>query len=168
MIKIAITGPESSGKSTIAQQLSSFLGGCFVKEYAREYLKNGSHYQMEDLIEIANKQYVMNQGKGCEKEILICDTELTVIKIWAMEKFGYCPGEIISLYESQKFDIFFLCKPDMPWQPDPLREDENNRNYLFNLYQEELFLEDEEFVVLQGSEEERLKTALETITAFKG
>jgi nicotinamide riboside kinase len=170
MIRIAITGPESSGKTTLAKQLASHLEGCLVEEYAREYLMNTKktgNYSLDDLVEIAGKQYLMNLGRDCKSGYLVCDTELTVIKIWAMDKFGYCPGEIISLYERQQFDLIFLCKPDFPWQPDPMREDPERRKYLFGLYVEELFLEDEDFFVLSGSPEERLKAAIEQIKAHK-
>ena len=167
MIKIAITGPESSGKTTIAQQLAEHFNCCLTKEYAREHLNNkDGKYTMDDLIKIAEKQYSLNRGKDCGEKILICDTEMTVIKIWAMDKFGYCPGEIISLHEQQKFDLIFLCKPDIPWEADPLREDENRRKFLFNLYREELFLEDEDFEILEGSRETRFHKALNIIDSI--
>ena len=169
MIKIAITGPESSGKTTIAQQLTEYFNCCLAKEYAREHLDNKDEkYTMDDLIKIAEKQYSLNRGKDCQKELLVCDTEMTVIKIWAMDKFGYCPGEIVALQEQQKFDLIFLCKPDIPWEPDPLREDENRRKFLFNLYQEELFLEDEDFIILEGDKEKRFEKALKYINSING
>ena len=72
----------------------------------------------------------------------------------------------IFFQEQQKFDLIFLCKPDIPWEPDPLREDENRRKFLFNLYQEELFLEDEDFIILEGNKENRFKKALEFVNSI--
>ena len=161
MIKIAVTGPESSGKTTLTRDLAKALKACFTEEYAREYLeKKKGAYTMDDLLAIAEEQYRRNRGTGCKKDFLVCDTEMTVIKIWAMDKFGYCPGSINTLTERQEFDFIFLCKPDIPWQPDPLREDPGRRDYLFRLYAEELFLQDVDFVVLEGSREQRLEKAL--------
>ena len=40
MIKIAILGTESSGKTTLATGIATYFGVDFVKEFAREYLEN--------------------------------------------------------------------------------------------------------------------------------
>ncbi len=169
MIKIAITGPESSGKTTLARDLAERLDACMAEEYARKYLEENrlrGIYTMGDLVEIAQEQYALNRGRDCEKRVLVCDTEMTVIKIWAADKFGYCPGEITTLLERQQFDLVFLCRPDMPWEPDPLREDKDRREFLFKIYAEELFLNDENFVVLEGEHEKRMAKAMEMIGAL--
>jgi len=71
-------------------------------------------------------------------DLLIADTELTVIKIWSEYKYNSCSEFILNSYENQAFDHYFLCKPDIPWEPDPLRENENERDELFQLYLAEL------------------------------
>jgi nicotinamide riboside kinase len=56
MKKIAIIGPESTGKSTLANQLSNELSFPLVPEFAREYLKNlNREYKYSDLSEIAQR-----------------------------------------------------------------------------------------------------------------
>ncbi|MEI9935528.1 MAG: ATP-binding protein [Ferruginibacter sp.] len=46
--KVVIIGPESTGKSTLCEQLATHYNTDWVKEYAREYLlKNGTKYSFE-------------------------------------------------------------------------------------------------------------------------
>jgi len=169
VIKIAITGPESSGKTTIAKYLSKYFKGEYVQEYSREYLNHFNYnYKptIDDLIEIANNQFLKNISLNCQKKYLICDTDMTVIKIWATDKFGYCPKPIEILLKNQKFDIIFLCKPDMPWIYDPLRVDENRREILFDFYQEELQKSKSNFYILEGCKSIRNINAIKIIKSF--
>lgn len=166
MYKIAILGPESSGKTTLALALSKTLNGCFVPEYSREYLTNKlttSHYQLTDIIEIAKEQFENNLGSQCNSDYLICDTEMTVIKIWIEDKVGNLPKIIHELYDNQCFNIYFLCSPDFPWQFDPLREDSGRRDYLFDQYRIELERKKRNFHVLSGDVDTRIKNVLDIL-----
>lgn len=57
MLKVGIIGPESTGKSTLAQQLSQRYHGIYVPEYAREYVEQLGHpYTYDDVCTIARHQ----------------------------------------------------------------------------------------------------------------
>ena len=116
--KIAFTGPECSGKSTMARWLAKELSFDLVKEYAREYLKDNSAYSIDDLDIIASKQFERNSVR----DALVVDTEMLVMKIWFEEKYQRVSENILRLLERQQIDLYFLCKPDFNWVPDPLRE----------------------------------------------
>lgn len=165
MIRIAITGPESSGKTTIATQLAKRLSGCLVLEYAREYLVSlkEKSYTIDDVLNIGRFQFNANKASDCHKDYVICDTEMSVIKIWCEDKFGYCPQEIEALFVAQQFDFIFLCKPDMTWQADPLREDAFRRDDLFKLYIRTLDKAKVPYDILRGSKKERLVNILSKI-----
>lgn len=152
-LRIAITGPESSGKTAIAKLLAEKMNGIFIPEFAREYLQNKSHYFQNDLDDIARGQMKQWQIEG---DLLIADTELTVIKIWSEFKYNNCSEFILDSYENQAFDHYFLCKPDIPWEPDPLRENENEREELFELYLAELKQMKRPFTILSENLENRL------------
>ena len=152
-LRIALTGPESSGKTTIAKLLAEKMNGIFIPEFARQYLQNKSHYFQNDLDEIARGQ--MKQWQ-IEEDLLIADTELTVIKIWSEFKYNNCSEFILNSYENQAFDHYFLCEPDIPWEPDPLRENENEREELFELYLAELKQMKRPFTILSENLENRL------------
>ena len=133
--KIIITGPESSGKTTLCQALSKHFKIPFSKEYARQYLNViKKKYTQTDLLIIAKTQL------KSEKEAAILDTDLITIKIWSNEKYGKCDKWILEQINKQKNKnrIYLLCKPDLPWQDDPLRENPKDRMRLFEIYKKEL------------------------------
>ncbi len=152
-LKIAFTGPESSGKTTISKVFAELFNAIWVEEYAREYLQAKDTYHQTDLDKIAR---VQQEKWLVEATILVADTEMTVIKIWSDYRYGYCSDFILKAYHEQHFDHYFLCKPDIPWEYDPLRENPDNRGELFELYLNELQGLKRPFTILHGSIEERL------------
>jgi len=161
-MKIAITGPESSGKTTLTEKLAIKYNASSVPEFARNYLldRNGI-YNQHDLDTIAIGQ--VNSLEAIQTNFLICDTEMTVIKIWSEFKYKSCSEIILNLYKQQKFDHYFLCYPDIPWEEDPLRENPNDREMLFDIYLNELKKNNIPFTVISGNLETRLKTCEEVI-----
>jgi len=161
-MKIAITGPESSGKTTLTEKLAVKYNARSVPEFARNYLldRNGI-YNQHDLDTIAIGQ--VNSLEAIQTNFLICDTEMTVIKIWSEFKYKSCSEIILNLYKQQKFDHYFLCYPDIPWEEDPLRENPNDREMLFEIYLNELKKNNLPFTVISGNLETRLKTCEEVI-----
>lgn len=165
MIRIAITGPESSGKTTLAIDLSKELNANYAQEYAREYLdKRGGAYSFSDLDNIALGQLNL---WSISAPILIADTEMTVLKIWSEDKFGALSELIEQIYSDQHFDHYFLCSPDIPWEPDPLREDPDRRQYLFECYEKELLTHNRPYTLLSGSKEERTKKCIQQLQKLK-
>lgn len=161
-MKIAITGPESSGKTTLTEKLAIKYNANSVPEFARNYLleRNGI-YSHQDLDTIAIGQ--VKSWEEIQTNFLICDTEMTVIKIWSEFKYKSCSETILNLYHQQKFDHYFLCFPDIPWEEDPLRENPNDREILFKIYLNELKKNNLPFTIISGNLETRLKTCEEVI-----
>ena len=157
-MKIAFTGPESSGKTSSALWLAKNYNGIYCEEFAVEYLNSQSGlYLKEDLEQIAiGQKNVWLQNAG--NHLLACDTEMTVLKIWSEWKYGSVSDFIQKEYEEQEFDHYFLCAPDIPWEPDPLRESPNDREELFKMYQKELASMNRPYTILIGSENHRQKT----------
>ena len=165
MKKIAIIGPESTGKSTLAQQLSDELSFPLVPEFAREYLKNlNREYKYSDLSEIAKGQ-IASEDKLADTDppLLICDTELTVIKIWSLHRFKQVEGWIEREIRTRTYDHYFLMYIDSPWVDDPLREHPELRNYFFNIYLDECKKRRLPYTIIKGKENERLESALKVI-----
>lgn len=162
--RIAILGPECSGKTTLANQLAEKLDADFVEEYAREYLKKLDRpYEMFDLNNIAKEQSRLNK-QTTDKPYFIADTELLTIKIWSMVKFKKVSKTVTELLKDQDFDLYILCKPDIPWEADPMREHPNERMELFSIYESELEFRNAHFRVIEG--EDRLDKAINYITGI--
>lgn len=133
---IVITGPESSGKTTLASQLANHFGTLWLPEYAREYIdKLNRPYAESDLLAIAKEQNEREQDLVLKsKDLLFLDTSLEVIKIWSEHKYGRCHPWILDQIQHQDHTLFLLCRPDIPWEYDPQREDPENREAIFELY----------------------------------
>ena len=160
MIKIIITGPESSGKTTLSRNLSHSLKGSLVDEYARKYInQNNNQYIYEDLLKIAKAQY-QNEKSSKPGKLCFCDTDLITIKIWSEFKFNKCDGWITNKITQQKDEkrIYLLCKPDIHWKYDPQRENEFNRDEIFDIYLNELKTLNHPFFVVEGRK--RLENSL--------
>ena len=163
--KIAVVGPESCGKTSLAQQLTVLLEGIFVPEVARYYLEaKQEKYDLNDLILIHRKQLDLEleaESKG--DRWIVCDTTPLVIEIWANEVFKTVPDEFINKVQEQSYGLYLLCSPDLPWEPDPLRENPKDRNRLFQLYKNQLDQRNLPYSVISGKGSERLSMAFESI-----
>jgi nicotinamide riboside kinase len=154
--RIAVLGPESSGKTTLCEFLADTHGAVLVEEYAREYLDvTEKGYSSKDLICIAQEQFKRNsEVKG---GLVVCDTEMITIELWYSEKFSEAPKVILDLAQTQQFDHYLLCRPDFPWEEDPLRENPKDRDRLFSLYLEILEKGAKPYHILEGPHSERVQ-----------
>jgi NadR type nicotinamide-nucleotide adenylyltransferase len=166
--KIAIIGPESTGKSILAEDLAAFYNTVFVPEFARNYLSGlGRPYNQYDLLQIAKKQqeWIFSYQKKAT-DYLFVDTELMVIKIWSEFKYKNVHPWIISELNKQTFDLYLLTAVDLPWENDPLREHPNQREKLFKLYEKELQKQNFPYRIVSGTGKNRTLNAIEQLDTF--
>ena len=157
--KIAIIGPESSGKTTLARALAEHYSTVWIPEFAREYLADlDGDYMMSDLTNIALGQLAMERSlEGLAQKYLFSDTDMTTIKIWSQDKFGAVDPQIEKLFTEQDYAHYFLCSPDMEWEEDALREDPERRDEIFEMYKAELDRVGRRFTIVEGELERRLE-----------
>lgn len=168
-IRIAVTGPESTGKSTLSQQLAEEFNGRFIPEFAREYIRKLSHhYTFEDVEAIAKAQVEQYRlTKSSSDNLFFFDTWLIITKVWFLWSFQKMPEWLDQEIRSCKMDLFLLCRPDLPWEADPVRENGGeNRLKLFELYIGELKHYGFNFVEIGGVGEERLSNAIDVVRNF--
>ncbi|WP_207432783.1 AAA family ATPase [Sabulibacter ruber] len=165
MVKIAITGPESTGKSTLASQLAHHYGAPWVPEYARTYLDSlGRAYEASDLEAIARGQLALWKAEA-EKNppLLFLDTELLVLKIWSEHAYDEVAPFIVKELRKQDVDLYLFMDIDLPWQPDPQREHPHLRQFFHDWYRRELEQLGVPFVEISGSADERLRNAIRAV-----
>ena len=168
-MRIAFTGPESSGKTTFSKWLSSELSNSVcVLEYAREYLEEKKIFRAseEDFKEIVKEQCALfTQRKSYVHEIF--DTDIFALRIWNDEVFKLNLPEL-EILPSCKMDIHFLCAPDVEWEEDPLRNvpAQSERIRLFESYKSNLLEANSNFVVLNGSVDEKKSLVLASLQKF--
>ena len=166
MLRIAITGPESSGKTTLAKALSEHYAVSYIPEFARTYLEETEgKYEQSDLDTIAQGQ--LKSLVSSKDNIVICDTDFSVLEIWSEYKYKNTSELIKKLVRKELFDLHILCSPDIPWEEDSLRENQNSREELFELYKESLNRYNKNFIVVNGSAKNRLEKSLQAIDINK-
>jgi NadR type nicotinamide-nucleotide adenylyltransferase len=163
--KIAITGPESTGKSILTQQLAAHFNATYINEFAREYIDQlGRPYLEEDILRISKNQMAAEKVASDKAEtFLFCDTELLVARIWSLHKYGRCHPWIDQQIQSNRYDLILLCDIDLPWEYDPQRENPDNRDFFFDWFKSELKNFKMDFKIVSGLGAQRLQNAIKII-----
>lgn len=171
--KIVIIGPESTGKSTLCQQLADHFGTDWVRECAREWLlKNGIAYTYEDLLSIAKCQLegedMTFKALPSEKKYLFIDTDMYVMQVWSEYVFNKCHHWILNRIVDRKYDLYLLCNTDVPWIKDELREypDLETRKKLFGYYKQLMIDQHVPWVEISGDYEERFQIAISALRSL--
>lgn len=169
-MRIVITGAESSGKSTLTEYLGRVLNLPFALEYARYYLEQrGPEYDLELLsrLSVLHRQYQQTEV-SCDAPLGIFDTDLINYKIWAEEVFGCCPEEISAGIARESSHVYLVCKPDLPWEPDPLRHNPDDREQLYQRHLHEIKRLNRPFEVVGGRGEQRQTAAEAAVKRLVG
>ena len=171
MKKIVIIGPESTGKSTLCQQLADHYKTIWVPEYARAYLlEHGTDYTYEDLLVIAKKQIETEDAyaKTAENDMVFIDTNMYVMKIWCEFVFGRCHQWILDRIAERPYDLYLLCSTDLPWAKDELREypDLESRLKLFHMYREDMISQQTPWKEIKGISADRFASAVAEVNAL--
>jgi NadR type nicotinamide-nucleotide adenylyltransferase len=172
--KIVITGPESTGKSTLSSRLALQYNCSWCPEYAREFLMaNGPGYTYDDLLTIAKGQLELEEvytrlASREKNPLLFIDTDMYVMKTWCEFVFGKCHRFILEQAAIRKYDLYLLCDTDLPWSADPLREypDLESRRKLFLMYQDILVNQSTPWTIISGTSDERLEKAIIAIESL--
>lgn len=188
LIKIAVIGPESTGKSTLCELLAQHYNTQWCPEFAREYLlTHGTDYTYDDLLYIAKGQLALedeytqslvgNSESGVNSfvpgaelrtlnsKLLIIDTEMYVMKVWCEFVFGKCHRWVLDQIIDREYDLYLLCNTDLPWVKDELREypDLKTRDQLYHIYKDIMINQSTPWVDISGDHDERLQKAIKAI-----
>jgi nicotinamide riboside kinase len=169
VIKIALFGPESTGKTTLAKQLADHFKTNWAPEFARNYLEeklkeSGQICQPDDLLPIAIGQTKNeNEALLTANQYLFCDTCLMVTKVFSEIYFNFCDPELEKAARKHEYDLFFLTDVDVTWEKDSLRDSPNNREEIFQIFRDELIKKNKPFILLRGDSQTRLTYAIEVI-----
>ena len=174
VIKIVLFGPESTGKTTLAQQLASHYGTFWVPEYMREYLQRKWDKQQltcepEDLLPIAKGQMLLeNEAAAKANDLLFCDTNLLELVVYSRAYYDETvdPSLLKHALKAQ-YDLYFLTYIDVPWVQDDLRDRPKDREEMFARFKRALDENELPYHILQGDLQERFQTAVKIIDQLK-
>ena len=169
IIKIAIYGPESTGKTTLATQLAAYYKTVWVPEFARDYLQkkldSGSGIcDIDDMLPIAYGQTKLeNDSALIANKYLFCDTNLLVTKVFSELYYNFCDSLLDKAARAHQYDMFFLTDIDVPWEDDGLRDSPEGRESIFDVFKQSLIDNKKPFITISGDKETRLKKAVAII-----
>lgn len=181
VVKIVAIGPESTGKSTLCLTLADQFSAHWCREYAREYLlEHGTIYTYDDLLTIAEGQLRLEEEavqvciqqhadqKKTGRPLLFIDTDMYVMKVWCEFVFGKCHPAILNQIVNRKYQGYLLCKPDLPWVKDELREypDLQTRERLYHHYKDVLVNQSTPWFEVVGKDPERLDSTKQWIESL--
>ena len=163
IIRIALIGPESTGKTTLANQLADHYKTVWVREFARDYVaKLNRKYTYEDVLQCITMQAAEEkEALTSAHRFLFADTELILHKIWLWDVFKTYPPELDEEINKIAYDLYLLLYPDLPFVEDPVRENPHRRMYFFELYKQELEKRNLPFKLIKG--DHRFQKAVEHI-----
>lgn len=164
--RVALLGPESCGKSYLAEKLAERFQTAFVEEYGRSYCeKFGMDLTELDFAHIAGGQlYREDEMARKANRVLFCDTDLIVTRVWSEIYFrGICQPWITWANHLRHYDLFLLLAPDIPWKNDGLREYEHQRDWMFERLRQELESRELPHVIIRGGFEDRTLRAVEAV-----
>lgn len=188
--KVVVIGPESTGKSSLCEQLANHYKTEWVKEYAREYLlTNGTEYNYDNLLEIAKGQFALEKAaiqlvenkikKSGDNnttsaandlpEIVLIDTNMYVLKVWCEFVFEKCHPWILNQIVENSYDLYLLCDIDLPWVKDELREypEVGIREKLYHHYKDLLINQSTPWVNISGNYQQRVEIAVNAIDSIR-
>lgn len=169
IIKIALFGPESTGKTTLAKQLADYYQTEWVPEFARDYLQEkweeNQHICIaDDMMPIAFGQTALeNEKLSKAKKYLFCDTNLMVTRVFSEIYYGFCNPLLDEAALQHEYDLVFLTDIDVPWEKDDIRDTPDGRETVFSTFKQTLINTHKPFITLSGNKESRLAQAVSII-----
>lgn len=169
ILKIALFGPESTGKTTLAKQLAEYYETEWVPEFARDYLQekweeNQHICVADDMLPIAYGQVALENKKlASAKKYLFSDTNLMVTKVFSEMYYGFCDPLLNEAALEHEYDLFFLTDIDVPWEKDDIRDTPDGRESVFSVFKQTLIDTKKPFITLSGNKESRLAKAIAII-----
>ena len=164
MRRFVLTGPECSGKTTLSKSLAEHFHGKYMAEPARTILNDSEAYTPKDLLTIF-QAYLKRDNSDFSHATLFLDTDLQNLFLWWQEKYGPAPRKLCQAYHAQSERFFLLCKPDLDWVYDPLRENPIDRERIFELYYRDMVDRELPFAVIEGDGVRRLDMSVEIVAA---
>ncbi|MGO4904662.1 DUF4301 family protein [Flavobacterium sp. W20_MBD1_R3] len=166
IIKIALFGPESTGKTTLSKQLAAYYKTEWVPEFARDYLQekwdaSQQICTVDDMLPIAYGQVKLeNERTLVANKYLFCDTNLMVTKVFSEVYYNYCDPILDEAAREHEYDLFFLTDIDVPWEKDDLRDKADGRKSVFAVFKQSLIDNNKPFITISGDKDLRLKKAI--------
>lgn len=172
--RVVLIGAESTGKTTLAEQLAEHYSTCWLPEYGREHWERkvkglpatdlNVSWSKEEFVHIAREQQRReNDLAKTANRVLICDTNAFATGTWYERYENGRDDDVDSIGRMDKVDLYLLTAPDVPFIQDGVRDGEHVRDWMHDRFKEQLSEGTIPFLELRGTYEGRKQTAIAAI-----
>lgn len=166
--RVCVVGAESTGKTTLAQDLAEHFETVWVPEYGREYserklaAEGGYDFRPEEFAHIAARQCELEEEAARRaNRILICDTDAFTTGVWHRRYLGARSPEVEGIAaRHRRPDLYLLTDIDTPFEQDGTRDGEHVREWMHEVFEAELRAQGRPFRPVRGTREGRLRQSV--------
>ena len=165
-VRVCVTGPESTGKTTLARRLAEWAAVDWVPEASRRYAeRKGGELLLEDVGPIAREHVAL--ASAARTPICVLDTDLLSTVVYSRYYYGTVAPWILRAERERRADLYLLCDVDVPWVPDGVRDRPTDRERMFALFRDALVRRRADTVVVRGDWATRWRIAQSAVTALR-
>jgi NadR type nicotinamide-nucleotide adenylyltransferase len=165
VIRVVLTGSESTGKTTLAAELAQHYVAPLVPEFVRGFAEQrGGVIEFSDHGPIARGQIALEDeyiARG--GDLLVQDTDLLSTVVYCRHYFGRCPPWIEEAAAARRPDLYLLCEIDVAWVADGVRDRGDRRDEMQALFRDEVHASGVPNIALRGNSASRLAAAVAAI-----
>lgn len=168
LIRVVLTGSESTGKSVLARQLADRYRAVLALEFVRDFaMTKESAIELGDTDQIARGQMALEDAQAARAAsatgLLVQDTDLLSTVVYSHHYYGDCPEWIVHAAGDRRPDLYLLLEIDVPWVRDDVRDRETRRDEMQQLFRTAVADSGSPYVVIHGSWDQRLQLAVGAI-----
>lgn len=170
--RLCVTGPESTGKTTLAQRLAAAARTEWVPEASRLYAEQkAGELTASDIAPIAREHIALADAAEARVRadggtLVVFDTDLLSTVVYARYYYRTVPAWIERVERARRADLYLLCAVDVPWIADGVRDRPSNRDEMYALFHGALLTRRAPFVVVKGDWDERWTIARTAFAPF--